>query len=97
MRIVLTLFLAIFMGSLLDAQSINNFWTAEQESNIILPRGSERTIIPERYHTARLDISALRATLRRAPMERSAEASQYPMRIALPMPDGQLELFEVVN
>ncbi|MEM1323340.1 MAG: reprolysin-like metallopeptidase [Bacteroidota bacterium] len=97
MRVVSTLLCALFLSLGLSAQTINNFWSAAQESDIVLPRGTERAIIPEHYHTARLDIDNLRATLRRAPAERSTEASNSPMRITLPMPDGRLELFEVVD
>ena len=48
------------------------------------------------YHLSQLNLTAMKSILRSAPMEGNAVSNQ-PTRVTLPMPDGSLEVFEVVN
>jgi hypothetical protein len=53
-----------------------------------------RPFAPERYRTLRLDETALRAVLTRAPMEFTA-GRMSSVELALPMPDGALARFRI--
>lgn len=56
-----------------------------------------RFIIPDKYRTLELDIKALGAQLSKAPLENSAEAKTSPLLMVLPLPDGRLGRFLVVE
>ncbi|MBA3468185.1 MAG: hypothetical protein H0T53_00945, partial [Herpetosiphonaceae bacterium] len=57
----------------------------------------ERQIIPQRYRTVATNPTALNKVLASAPLERSAEATQRPVVIQLPLPDGQMGRFSIVE
>ena len=72
-----------------------NFWAEANEATIALPANSERTNIPQQYHTLQLNIDEVRSYLQNAPMERTAAARNNPLLIDLPMPNGEMETFQV--
>jgi hypothetical protein len=55
------------------------------------------TIQPAVYRTVGIDIEAIRQILDAAPHEKDASARNSSAVIALPMPDGTMELFSFVN
>ena len=55
------------------------------------------TIQPAVYRTVGIDIVAIRQILDAAPNEKAASARNSSSVIALPMPDGTMELFSFVN
>ena len=84
---------ALLLGNMQAQQS---FWTDVEENRIALPPGSEVDISASKYRTLALDFQGLTSALRQAPMEYTPAASQ-PIQIALPLPDGRMEIFEVVE
>jgi len=83
------------MASQLSAQ--DNYWTDTEERNIFLPQESEMAIAARQYRSLRLDKEVLKSILETAPMEFTPEASQQPAQVVLPLPNGEMETFEVVE
>ena len=90
----LPLFILIVLPSWLHAQ--NNFWSDADES-AAHSRGLTRTIVPVKYRTLALDTISLKSALRAAPLEFSSASVFNPLVLALPMPDGSLAHFKVVE
>ena len=65
-------------------------WRDIDEAAIDAP--AQRTLVPERYRTVRLDKAALERTLANAPAEFTRQAAERPI-ILLPMPDGTMARF----
>lgn len=77
------------------AQSGLHLWTDIEESSISLSSAAERTVIPNHYRNLSLDFESLKTLLATAPMEYSAEG--VPINIQLPLPDGKMETFQLVE
>jgi subtilisin-like proprotein convertase family protein len=90
----LTLLLTILIGTALNAQR-NDFWSSTNESAIVLNTENERGLVPDQYHTFGLDLNALKTYLQNAPMERTAAALDHPLKLELPLPDGELHQFKI--
>jgi Metallo-peptidase family M12B Reprolysin-like len=82
--------------STLFAQNSQSFWRAANEA-FINANPDERSIVPNVYETVQLDVPAMRAALREAPMEFSAEAALTPLLLDMPMPDGSHITFAVTE
>jgi subtilisin-like proprotein convertase family protein len=95
MRSLLFLLLSFAFALSVSAQS--NYWNDVAERNIFLPQESEVAIAAQHYRSLQLDKVALEAVLEAAPMEFTREASRRPVQVVLPLPDGQMETFEVVE
>ncbi len=54
----------------------------------------EREVIPSKYATVKLNLASLNKTLKQAPLATDRNGSVI---ISLPLPDGSMERFEVVN
>ena len=74
----------------LNAQT--NFWSTINESEIALPRNSDKAWLPSEYHAVSLELSTFQKAISRTAMEFSQQAGTT---ISLPMPDGRLENFEI--
>lgn len=74
-----------------NQQAQSAFWSPVAESSI--PLEGKRQIIPQRYLTLRLQSEAFKALLFRAPMEGSPES----LELELPLPNGSLQRFKVVE
>ncbi len=85
-------FLALFMS--LNAQK--NFWKLIPEAEA-KAANQKRTIIPKKYNVLSLDTLQLLAALKTAPQEFSAESRLNPLIIAIPMPDGSINHFSIVE
>jgi hypothetical protein len=94
MKIIATLFLSACCFGLTYAQQ--QFWADLPEGRIALPPGSEVAIPASQYRTLTLDFEGITAALQHAPLEYTPAAAQ-PIQIALPLPDGRLEVFDVVE
>lgn len=70
-------------------------WTNMKESSI--PVSGTRYIVPTSYRTVRLDANELIPILDNAPMEFSALAQTKFVTVDLPLPDGTMETFRIVN
>ena len=89
--------LLVVVTALLPAVAQSNFWQDFDESRILLPENAEIEISAKKYRILSLDFNALRATLENAPMEFTPEAAENPIRTYLPLPNGEMELMEVVE
>lgn len=72
-------------------QAQSAYWSAVAESSI--PLEGKRQIIPQRYLTLRLQDEAFKTLLFRAPLEGGKEQ----LEIELPLPDGSMQRFAVVE
>ena len=88
-------FTAIFFltSVMLSAQS--NIWQDIDESSII--NNQNRTIIPEVYRTLSLNISELQSILNQTPLEFSTAAANSRIPLELPLPEGGIALFNILE
>ncbi len=96
MRVFLP-FCLLFLVAISNAQITNNFWADTAEPSIQLTANTQRLIIPDSYRVLVLDIEDLKTTLRNAPLEGNSAASSNPLLLTLPMPNGAMEVFEIVE
>jgi hypothetical protein len=88
--------LSIFGFFLANAQgNADRFWSVAAESSI--QQTGKRQIIPNKYQTYRVDVAELKAALQLAPGEKNVVISQSSCIISLPVPDGSLQRFRVVE
>ncbi|AFK04596.1 hypothetical protein Emtol_3468 [Emticicia oligotrophica DSM 17448] len=57
----------------------------------------QRFIIPEKYKVFKLNVNALKTSLSKAPLENSASARLAAISLEIPMPDGKIEPFFIVE
>lgn len=74
-----------------DAQSL---WKDIEESKI---QKGTRYITPQKFKTYALDENDLKQVLKTAPLEETAAAKLSPTYFSMPMPDGTMKFFEIVN
>ena len=91
--VLLSLTAAIALHRPATAES--GLWTAMPEATIAL-RG-ERRIIPQRYLTYQLNLSQLEGLLATAPLEFTEAGRAHPLILPLPLPDGTLADFALVE
>lgn len=94
MRILLTTLIAFISISFAFA---DNFWQDVSEQTVFLSEKSEVTDLPNDYRLVSLDLKNLKKHLQDAPMEGTAAAKSAPLMVTLPMPDGTMEVFEIVE
>ena len=70
-----------------------NIWT--DAPDVLSDIQDARIQLPNDYRTLNLDFEAMKSVLENAPMEFTEAAKNQPLVIALPMPDGRMENFEV--
>lgn len=91
-------FLLIFLVAVINnafAQARQSYWGAISESEI-QPKG-ERTIIPNKYVTFHVSPQALKNVLFDAPTEDQVSLRNSPAIVELPLPDGSIQRFRVVQ
>lgn len=93
MKKLLSLALLLSGTSAIQAQSPT--WSAIDE-NIINVSG-KREIVPDKYKTYRLDIPALKSILSQAPSDQSTLIKSSPAIVSLPLPNGSIQRFHVVE
>ncbi|HMN88541.1 MAG TPA: M12 family metallo-peptidase [Saprospiraceae bacterium] len=96
MKYISTLLLLV-LNTCLFAQPLLNFWKPTAEDQIVRELGTKPDFELRHYRTLGIDLQALRASLRQAPMEFSAAARTAPLLLQMPLPDGGSELMEVVE
>ncbi len=97
MKLLFTILTILFSFPLLNGQNDPIFWKDFEESKIWLSEKSEIDVLPQKYRSLSLDLEALINYLAQAPMEGSSKAKFHPFLLSLPLPDGTLETFEVVE
>ena len=91
-------FLLIFFAAVVgqtNAQSRQSYWGPISESEIQM-RG-ERTIIPEKYKVFHVSVEELKDVLFAAPAEDQVNLRNSQAIIDLPLPDGTIQRFRVVQ
>ena len=72
-----------------------SLWSEIGEKNI--PKVGTRYITPHKYRTLKLNVTTLREILNVAPMEFTPVAQMTKTYIELPMPDGRMMTFDIVE
>ncbi len=93
MKKLITLSLCL-SASVFFAQQ-NKTWTSIEEK-AITPTG-KRQIVPQKYLTFHLDVNAVKAQLSSAPNETVVSINNSACIIELPLPNGQIQKFKVVE
>lgn len=93
MNKLFTLLVFTFLFTTSITAQNTNFWSDVAETEVT--KTGERQIKPVKYRTVKLDIEGLKDQLATAPMENNP--SKSTLRVALPMPDGTTQTFEVVE
>jgi hypothetical protein len=93
MKKVVLLFLALcFVQASLFAQT---FWSPLSETYEMIH--GTREIVPQRYTAWQLDIQQLKQQFAQAPMEFTSAARTMPLIVQIPMPNGTLQRFAMVE
>jgi subtilisin-like proprotein convertase family protein len=74
----------------------NNFWTSFSEA-AFSGRQSQREIFPKKYKTLTLDTAGVKRLLGAVPKESTTAARNNSVVITLPMPDGSVSRFRIVE
>lgn len=85
-----------FQPVVINAQgALANVWGRVDSESI--RSTNKRTIDGDKFLVYRLDVAAARSILKDAPLEFSADAAERMFTFKLPMPDGKLETFKVLE
>lgn len=90
----MVLFLS-FLFLFTNSASSQNVW--QEVVNNSIPTSSDRYIIPAKYKTYALDINNLSEILSQAPKEFTVDIIREGLIIELPMPNGEMQKFSVVE
>ncbi|MBL7936413.1 MAG: zinc-dependent metalloprotease [Bacteroidia bacterium] len=85
----------LIIGLITNAQSGKNIWSPVYEKEILIT--GKRDIIPEKYKTFHLDINKLKEFLSSVPLDKNIITNNSTAIISLPMPDGSIQNFKVVE
>jgi hypothetical protein len=95
------LFRILTFTFLLSAQFIfaqvnsQNLWQDVDASQIV--NVGVRYIIPQQFRSVKLDVEGMKSLLSNAPLEFTDEAKTNSLKIYLPIPDGTMQRFDVVE
>jgi hypothetical protein len=82
---------------LLTAQRSDNQDVWQDVDEALIPKVGTRYIQPTKYRTIHLNLQALKSILDQAPMQHTPVAKATQTLLELPMPDGSLETFDIVE
>ncbi|HRP93882.1 MAG TPA: M12 family metallo-peptidase, partial [Ignavibacteriaceae bacterium] len=89
-------FTFLFSVQFLFAQvNSQNLWLDVDQSQIVTT--GQRHIFPQEFRTIKLDAAGIQNLLSTAPMEFTNDAKTKSLMISLPMPDGSMQRFSVVE
>jgi hypothetical protein len=77
------------------SQTNKTFWSEANENEIKIT--GKREIVPEKYKTFSLDYDAIKASLKNSPNDKVINIANSINEITLPMPNGNIERFKVVE
>lgn len=86
---------SLFASTLTGQTLRNNLWYSTNEKEIRL--NGQRQIIPQKYKTIALTDQSLRELLFSAPNEKAVNINESSCVIYLPVPDGSMQRFHVVE
>ena len=94
------LWLWLLLGSLINLCpnfiQANNPWNLVPEDEINVEH-LNRQIIPDHYQTFHLDLDQLASILAEAPLRASSEQQKRQVLLEIPMPDGTMERFQIME
>jgi hypothetical protein len=90
--VMLILFVAV---NSIAARSQNNSWTDISSSSLETRKGGDA--LPTNFRALQLDVTALKSFLSQVPLEKNTAVRHSQEVIGLPMPDGSLQTFRVVE
>ena len=79
-----------------ETVSSGGLWS-DVDAAVLHRNTDDREIIPVRYRTLRLDMTAMQTILSRAPMEFTDAARKVHIELVLPLPDGKFGKFRIVE
>ncbi len=94
-KVFTTLSMALLVVALF-AQTKQNPWLDTPESSFA-SKTAQRRIVPNKYRSLSLDLDLLKAALSEAPMRFTQEAEIAQATLTIPMPDGSMQEFQVVE
>ncbi len=94
MKVTHFVLIAFLSAIILPVSGQNSLWQLVDESTFV-NRSEERWIVPEKYKSFSLDLNSMRSNLERVPMRFNGDGETT--RIELPMPDGTIEVFNIVE
>lgn len=77
--------------------AVSPLWTAVSPQQLHNPENGARHILPDRYLTYQLDLPQMMAHLTAAPLEFTAAGRATPLILPLPLPDGTMADFAIVQ
>lgn len=95
MKKLLPIALGICLGTFGFSQNAADFWKPVSEKAI--QKTGEREIIPQKYLTYSLNTGVLKSSLASAPLEKHISLQQSGTVIYLPVPNGSVQAFKVVE
>lgn len=75
----------------------NNFFTNKNEAAFKTSVPQIRPIVPEKFKAVALNVPALKQFLHSVPMEFSVMSNNNPSILSIPMPDGSINRFSIVE
>ena len=97
MQKILTLFLASLLTATAIAQTLQNPWADAHEENLAAIDSRRRTPLPTKYRPLSLDLDLLKSNLKDAPMRYTPAGEDSKVTLSIPMPDGSMQDFQVVE
>jgi len=88
-------FLLLLLLFITISSNAQHFFKQVEEKSVIKLRDSERGIVPEKYSTFSIDMKSMVDYLKNAPLQFNKKGESLLMY--LPMPDGNMMPFDVVN
>ncbi|MBL7917056.1 MAG: hypothetical protein JNM96_01575, partial [Bacteroidia bacterium] len=73
----------------------NTFWKISSDNHV--SQRANRQIIPDKYKVYELQFEEIKKSLLTAPNEKSVNINQSNYIISLPAPNGEMQLFKVVE
>ena len=95
MKKITTLSCLLFFTASFQAQTSSDVWKSISEKEIHVT--GKRDIIPNAYKTFHLDLNQLKSILANAPLDNQVSAENSNIIVNLPMPNGQIQRFKVVE
>lgn len=95
MKKIATLSTLLFSAITFQAQVNSALWKTINEKEIHVT--GKRDIVPNVYKTYHLDINQLKTILTNAPLDKYTSAENSSIIVTLPMPNGEVQKFKVVE
>lgn len=95
MKKIITLSTLFFFASSLLAQNNSGVWSSISEKDIKVT--GTRDIVPKVYKTYHVNMAQLQSILNSAPLDKHISAENSNIIVSLPMPNGEIQNFKVVE